>query len=213
MLPDVASSEQWGIFLHRCLAHRVDVDEFKDLSKLMLTRFPVQETELLDLLLEARATSAIAWDPLLPVYVDGLCKAGQVKSSSALTSLLKHSSICEESNQKRNVSTLMTDIKVVQDVMLSISTGAIPQSTAEAAELYCATVEWINAVVSWHNGNLDVLQQTGGLMSSPDAVSLVESLGILLAALSGTAKGLETLSSETKPHQGRTIRPPVPWMY
>ncbi|KAJ5179737.1 hypothetical protein N7492_002947 [Penicillium capsulatum] len=206
MLPDGASAEQWGTFLDRCLAHRVDVDEFKDLSKLMLARFPIQEHELLDLLLKARAGSAIAWDPLLPVYVDGLCKAGQVNSSAALTSLLKHSSISDKDDQKRNVSTLMTDIKVIQDVMLSISTGTVPQTTAEAAELYFATVEWMNAVVSWHNGNLDVPQQTGGLMSSPDAVSLVESLGILLAALSSTPKGLETLSSETKPHQALKIK-------
>lgn len=203
MLPDMASSEVWRTFLHRCLAYRVDVDEFKDLSKLMLTRSPVKENELLDLLLETRATSSITWDPLLPVYIDGLCKIGQVKSASALNCLLKHSSIRGKNESKRKVSTLMTDIKVIQDVMMSISTGTTPRTIAEAADLYAATVEWIDAVVAWHNNSLDVSQQTGGLMSSPDAVSLFESLGILLAALSGTAKGLETLSKENR--QGTSL--------
>ncbi|KAJ5673987.1 hypothetical protein N7462_009426 [Penicillium macrosclerotiorum] len=197
----MASSEQWRTFLHRCLAHRVDVDEFKDLFKLMLSRAPVNESELLDLLLEARAASNVTWDPLLPVYLDGLCKTGQVKASAALACLLKHSSIRPKSEAlKGKVSTLMTDIKVIQDVMLSISAGVIPTSIDEVADLYAATVEWIMAVVAWHNANLDVSQQTGGFFSSPDAVSLFESLGILLAALSGTAKGLEMLSSDL--HQG-----------
>lgn len=202
MLPDGASSEQWRIFLHRCLAQRVDVDDFKDLSKLMLARAPVKENELLDLLLQAHAASFIAWDPLLPIYVDGLCKAGLVKSAAALTCLLNHSSIRDRSGQARKTSTLMTDIKVVQDVMLSFSTGAIPRSMAEAAGLYSALVEWMGAVVAWHNASLDVSQQTGGLLSSPDAVSLIESLAILLAALSGTPKGIQTLSSEVKIYQG-----------
>lgn len=166
------------------------------MTKLMLARSPVKENELLDLLLEARASSAIAWDPLLPVYVDSLCKIGRVKSASALVALLSHSSIRGLST-KRKASTLMTDIKVIQDVMMAVSTGSIPRSVAEAADLYAATVEWIVAVVAWHHDSLNG-QQVGGLMSSPDAVSLFESLGILLAALSGTTKGLEMLSSDNR---------------
>lgn len=204
VLPNMAPSEQWRTLLHRCLAHRIDVDEFKELSKLMLTRFPVNEEELLNLLLEARATSTITWDPLLPLYVDALCKIGQAKPSSALTCLLKHSSILDkiesspdsEPKQKRKASTLMTDIKVIQDVMLSVSTGSIPKTIAETAQIYSATVDWIDAVVAWHNNGLDLSQQSGGMMNSPDAVSLFESLGILLAALSGTGKGLEVLSGD-----------------
>lgn len=203
MLPDMASSEQWRTFFHRCLAHRIDVDEFKELSKLLLSRSPLKEDELLNLLLDARASSNIVWDPLLPVYIDGLCKNRQVKTCSALRCLLKYSSIRGKDGPKQSVSTLMTDIKVIQDVMLSVSTGFIPRTILEAAELYSATVEWVDAFVAWHNGSLDVSQQTGGMMSSPDAVSLFESLGILLAALSGTGKGVQVLSSEN--HQGNYL--------
>ncbi|EKV19538.1 Mediator of RNA polymerase II transcription subunit 5 [Penicillium digitatum PHI26] len=171
----------------------------------------MKESELLDLLLEARASSSVTWDPLLPLYVDGLCKVGRVKSSSALASLLKHSSILDGSrsdegedegqvspfkSKMQKPSTLMTDIKVIQDVMVFISTGSIPKTVIEAADIYSATVDWILAVVAWHNHSMDPSQPTGGLMGSPDAVSLFESLGILLAALSGTSKGLEFLSSD-----------------
>ncbi|KAJ5339267.1 hypothetical protein N7452_005995 [Penicillium brevicompactum] len=178
--------EQWRTFLHRCLTNRIDIDEFTDLSGLLLSRAPLKEQELLDLLLQTRADSSITWDPLLPLYVDGLCRVGRVKSSSALAGLLRHSSI-----QGDKPSTLMTDIKVVQDVMMFISTGSIPKTVTEAADIYSATVDWIVAVVAWN-------QRDGstGLMGSPDAVSLFESLGILLAALSGTNKGLEVLSSD-----------------
>lgn len=214
MLSDRAIPEQWRTFLHQCLANRIDIDEFTDLSGLMFARAPVKENELLDLLLEARASSSVTWDPLLPLYVDGLCKIGRVRSSSALTSLLKHSSVMDalgtgdgdgEEGQghgspskakKHKPSTLMTDIKVIQDVMVFISTGSIPKTVIEAADIYSATVDWILAVVAWHNHSSDSEHATGGLMGSPDAVSLFESLGILLAALSGTGKGLEVLSSD-----------------
>ncbi|KAJ5081507.1 hypothetical protein NUU61_009771 [Penicillium alfredii] len=207
----MASSEQWRTFFCRCLAQRIDVDKFKDLSKLMFMRHPLKEAELLDLLWEHRAASNHPWDPLFPLYVDGLCKLGIVKPSSALACLLKNSSMLDRQDsstssssspdsqrpkRKRKVDTLMTDTKVVQNVMLWVSTGNLPRTIAEAAEIYSVAVEWIEAVVAWHNSSLDGSQQTGGLMSSPDAVSLFESLGILLAALSGTNKGLEVLSSD-----------------
>lgn len=73
--------------------------------------------------------------------MDGLCKAGQVKPASALRRLLAHSSIRHQSEAKYKASTLMTDIKVIQDVILSISAGATPRMIAEAAELYDAIVE------------------------------------------------------------------------
>lgn len=204
MLPDVATSDRWRTFLHRCLSQRVDVEEFKSLSKLMLVRSPVKEYELLDLLLQTRAASSVAWDPLLPVYVDGLCKVGQVKPSAALMSLLKHSSIRSNTESKPKTSTLMTDIKVIQDVMMAVSTGAIPRTIAEAADLFAANIEWIDAVVSWYNESLDIMQQSSGLMNNPDAVSLFESVGILLAALFNTTKGLDALTSTwiDRAHQG-----------
>ncbi|KAI9923978.1 mediator complex subunit [Aspergillus wentii] len=129
---------------------------------------------------------------------------GKVNPSTVLGSLLKHSSIHDKpqspstpAKKQQKCYTLMTDIRVVQDVMLSISTGNTPQTLAEAINIFSAVVEWIQAVISWHNSHVDQNQQTGGLMSSPDVVSLFESLGILLAALSGTGKGLDVLSSHS----------------
>ncbi|KAJ5483869.1 Mediator of RNA polymerase II transcription subunit 5 [Penicillium diatomitis] len=194
MLPNTQSTDQWKTFFKRCLARRVDVEEFQDLTQLMQRRAPLKEHDLLDLLFETRSTVNVPWDPLLPVYVDGLCKAKQVKTASALRRLLAHSTIRKDPESKCKTSTFMTDIKVIQDVMLSISTGTIPRLTPEAAELYDATAEWILAVIEWYNRN--ALLRNGGATTSADALSLFESLGILLAALSGTTKGLETLSSE-----------------
>jgi mediator of RNA polymerase II transcription subunit 5 len=98
----------------------------------------------------------------------------------------------------------MIDIKVIQDVMMAVSTGAIPRAPAEAADLFASTVEWIDAVVSWYNGNLDIMQQSSGLLNNPDAVSLFESVGILLAALFNTSKGIDALTSTwiDRAHQG-----------
>ncbi|PKY01917.1 mediator of RNA polymerase II transcription subunit 5 [Aspergillus campestris IBT 28561] len=91
----------------------------------------------------------------------------------------------------------MTDGRVMQDVMLSMSAGNIPATMAEAIGIFSATVDWIQAVVAWHNSHMDAGQQTGGLMSSPDAASVFETLGIILTALSGNVKGLEVLSGDS----------------
>ncbi|KAJ5747838.1 uncharacterized protein N7511_009534 [Penicillium nucicola] len=193
----------------------------------MLSRTIIKESTLLDLLLQSRTDAHIAWDPLLPLYVDGLCRAGLVKVSEVLKGLLRHSSIqasnanpSPNSNQEEKTaeadvsaqsagngprSTLMTDIKVIQDIMVSMSTGAsLPKSTTEAGDIYSATADWILALVGWHargqDGDVAAVGasthgQSEGLMGEPDAVSLFESLGILLFTLSGTAKGLEVLSA------------------
>ncbi|EIT78354.1 hypothetical protein AO1008_09338 [Aspergillus oryzae 100-8] len=203
----MTSSEQWRAFLHQCLMRRIDAAEFKNLSKILFRRCPTAEGTLLDVLLEIRLATGIKWDPLLPLYIDCLCKMGKVQTSTVLTSLLKYSSIHDkpqspssetvQSKMALKCYTLMTDIRVIQDAMLSVSTGSTPKSLAEAVGIFSAIIDWIQAVVAWHNNHIDPSQQTGGLMSSPDAVSLFESLGILLTALSGTGKGIEVLSSDS----------------
>lgn len=219
--------DQWGVFLHQCLKRRIDVLEFRDLSKILLSRCPVSELALLDLLLESPTRTHLKWDPLLPLYIDCLRKLGKLKASTVLVSLLEHSSVLDkvpaqklsplqdESSEKgkgkppqqqskprggNGYSTFMRDIRVIQDIMLSVSTGHIPATSAEAVGIFFAIAEWILAVVAWNHGTVDDEQQTGGFMSSADAISLFESLGILLAALSGSRKGLEVLSVHN--HEG-----------
>ncbi|KAG2420630.1 hypothetical protein HFD88_000243 [Aspergillus terreus] len=200
----MASTEQWGEFLHQCLAHRIDVADFKNLSRLLFKRNPIAPGALIDVVLETRLAAGIKWDPLLPLYIDGLCKMGKLQISTVLAALLKHSSIHEKpdadaapAKQKQKCYTLMTDIRVIQDAMLAVSTGHAPKSLSETAGTFLAIADWIHAVVSWHHGQMNASQQAEGLMSSPDAVSLFESLGILLAAVSGTEKGLRVLSSDS----------------
>ena len=98
---------------------------------------------------------------------------------------------------------LMTDIKIIQDVMLSISLGHIPVTTTDAGGIFTVVSDWILTVVAWYNSNSDEYQHVGGLMSSPDVISLFELLGVVLAVLSGSAKGMEFLST-TINNEGRT---------
>ncbi|KAJ9261509.1 hypothetical protein DTO195F2_4039 [Paecilomyces variotii] len=206
--------EQWRKFLHQCLIQRIDANEFKSLSKLLLRRSPLPEATLLDVVLESRTVTDVQWDPLLPLYVDSLAKLGHVKISTVLSSALKYSTIVdnkagdspggtaaaaagEEIKKKKGrrvSSSLMTDIRIIQDAMMTISAGFSPKTTVEAVNIFSAVAEWIIAVVAWHNGNVDEQHQTGGLMNSPDGMTLFESLGILLAALSATGKALEALA-------------------
>ncbi|KAL3471646.1 mediator of RNA polymerase II transcription subunit 5 [Aspergillus californicus] len=199
------AAEQWRSFLDRCLRHRIDAAEFRELAKLLFQRIPIGNSALLEPLLGTRLSSGVKWDPLLPLYIDCLCKMGRVQISTVLTCLLKHSSIHDKPSPGADVATiktkakcytLMTDIRVIQDAMISVSTGATAKSPLEVVHTFSAVADWIQSIVAWHNSQLDANQPVG-LMSSPDAVLLFEVLGILLAALSGTARGLEVLSANS----------------
>ncbi|KAI9369120.1 mediator of RNA polymerase II transcription subunit 5 [Aspergillus egyptiacus] len=203
--------EQWKVFLHRCLLHRIDAAEFRDLAKLLFQRCPIGDSLLIDTLLQTRLTTGVKWDPLLPLYVDCLCKMGKIQLSTVLTSLLKHSSIRDKPSpgadvaalKKVKCNTLMTDIRIIQDAMIAVSTGATAKSLAEVIQAFSVVADWIQAVIAWHNSQLDA-NQPAGLIGSTDAVLLFEALGILLAALSGTSRGLEALSSNS--HEAVKIR-------
>lgn len=218
---------QWKTFFHRCLLHRIDAAEFRELSKLLFQRYPINDAPLVDALLATRVASAVKWDPLLPLYIDGLCKTGRVKISTVLVCLLKSSSVHdkpvvsgaeadadadadadatsasarkEDSASKTKCYTLMSDNRVVQDMMLAISTGATAKMPLlEMIHAFSAVADWVQAIVGWHNGLLGAGQPVG-MMGTPDGVLLFESVGILFAALAGTAKGLEVLSADS--HEG-----------
>ncbi|OJJ53117.1 hypothetical protein ASPSYDRAFT_51221 [Aspergillus sydowii CBS 593.65] len=227
------AQSQWKTFFHRCLLHRIDAAEFRELSKLLFQRYPINDAPLMDALLSTRvAASAVKWDPLLPLYIDSLCKMGHVRISTVLTCLLKCSSLHDkpesgveaapdrgdadanatsasekqkdDSASKAKCYTLMTDSRVVQDVMLAISTGATAKMPLlEVINAFSAVADWVQAIVGWHNSLLGAGQPVG-MMGTPDGVLLFESVGILFAALAGTAKGLEVLSADT--HEALKVR-------
>ncbi|KAL4927229.1 putative RNA polymerase II mediator complex subunit Nut1 [Aspergillus undulatus] len=214
-----AATGQWKAFLHRCLLHRIDAAEFRDLSKMLFVRCPIPESALTDALLSTRAASGVKWDPLVPLYIDVLVKMGRVQVSSVLGGLLRYSSITgtttattthkqgrdqEKKKRKRGKGyTLMTDIRVIQDAMLSISTGAAAKTALEVIHSFSAIVDWIQALIAWHNGQLDA-GMPAGMIGNPDAVLLFESVGILLAALWGMGKGVAILGADG--HEGLKIR-------
>jgi mediator of RNA polymerase II transcription subunit 5 len=221
-----SSLEQWKGFLQQCLIRRVDAATFQNLARLLSRRTPLTEISLLDVVLESRDHVKVEWDPLLPLYVDTLTKAGALKIPFVLSGLLKHSSVQPEkpvrakdsanetgkvtaASEKKTLraSTLMTDTRIIQDMMISISSGHPPKSAKEAGNIFAVIAEWILALIAWHDSQVREDQQSGGLMGSPDAISLFESLGILLAVVSGTQRGLEALSSESP--DGQYISTPL----
>lgn len=198
--------------MQRCLLHRIDAAEFRDLSMLLFQRCPIGDLLLTETLLQTRLSTGIKWDPLLPVYIDCLCRMGRVQIPTVLTALLKHSSIHDKPSPGADVAsvkkkakpgakcyTLMTDIRVIQDAMLSINSGTTVKTLLEVIHTFCAIADWIQAIIAWHNSQLDA-DQPAGMMGSPDAMLLFEAVGILLSVLAGTAKGIEVLSAG--PHEG-----------
>lgn len=205
--------EQWRKLLHECVARRIEVDVFRKLVKLLSKRAPIQQASLVDVLLESRSVTAdvFSYDPLIPRYASILRKLGLIRTSSLLNGLMKHSFIESQdtttedeksaigNQEKKTVkpSTLMTDTRIVQDVIAPLSSSNLNLNAQEVQSIFTSASEWILTVVRWHTSNINEDQQLGGMMHSPDALALFESLGILLVALSATERGHEALSSDS----------------
>lgn len=197
--------QQWRKLLHECAARRIEVDVFRKLVKILSRRAPLQEAALVDVLLDSRSITAdiFPYDPLMPRYATALRKLGLIRTTSLLDGLRKRSFLGNQStggaeqSQKSNPSMLMTDTRIVQDLIAPLSSSTLSLNTHDIQSTFAITAEWILDVARWHASDINDEHQMGGLMSSPDALALFESLGILLVALSATAKGHDALASES----------------
>ncbi|KAL1994315.1 hypothetical protein VTN49DRAFT_2984 [Thermomyces lanuginosus] len=160
-------------------------------------RSSLAEASIVDALLECRPATG-QYDPLISLYMDLLIKLGLVKIPTVLKELFQYCSIAPKDERlvdlNAKATTLMADTRIVQDVMILLSSGNCSLSLSETVAIFSVLADWILAIVRWHNSNLSEDQQTGGIQSSSDASSLFESIGILFVAVSGLEKGLEALS-------------------
>lgn len=188
--------------LHECVARRIEVDVFRKLVKILSRRAPLQQASLVDLLLDSRSITAntFPYDPLIPRYATALRKLGLIRTTSLLNGLRKRSSLGNQSTgaeKSQKAPMLMTDTRVVQDLIAPLSSSSLCLNISDTQNTFAITAEWILDVARWHASNINDEHQMGGLMSSPDALALFESLGILLVALSATAKAHDALTSES----------------
>ncbi|OAX79225.1 hypothetical protein ACJ72_06457 [Emergomyces africanus] len=197
-----SSSALWKTLLHRCLSQRTDASEFRDLAKLMLNRYSIPAKRLLDLILESRSVTNVPWDPLIPLYVDTLHRLERVAIEDILESLLAHSTVSQKQVPAQNrsvtkapVSTLMTDYCIIHNATIAATSGHAPKTVADAVNTFSALANWISALLSWNSSREPVGDPVGSLTKSPDALAVFESLGILFAALVGTEKSVNALST------------------
>ena len=174
------------------------------LAKLLAERDPIPKAKLIDVVLEARSVTNVDWDPLIPLYTESLRQLGMIKAPDILNSLLKHSTITEHEQshaskktpveQTTKASTFLTDFRIIQNIMMAVTSGLTPKKLGEGRSMLASVADWIFALLSWNSANADDENPIGGLAGSPDAVSVFEAIGILLAALVGSENALDSFS-------------------
>jgi len=165
-LSAASSARQWKKFLDQCLSRRIDINEFRELAKLMISRYSLSERKIIDLVLESRSVTNVPWDPLIPLYVDALHRLGKAKIPDILISLLEHSTISEgrrtgpksedgsidkekkERKEKSEADTFMTDFRIIQNIAIAVTSGHPPKTTADALNTFVAISNWISGLVS-----------------------------------------------------------------
>ncbi|KAK2777681.1 mediator complex subunit [Emmonsiellopsis sp. PD_33] len=198
-----SASLQWQKLLHRCLSQRTDASEFRGFAKLMLDRYPLPTRKLIDIILQSRSVTNVPWDPLIPLYVDTIHRLRAIKLENILQSLLAHSTISQNrqsepdgSVAKTPVSTLMTDYCIIHNATIAATSGHAPKTSSDAANTFAALANWILVFLSWGSTHEAGNDQESWLTSSPDVLAVFESLGILFAALVGTEKSVNALSTQ-----------------
>ncbi|KAI5289410.1 mediator complex subunit [Ascosphaera aggregata] len=195
-------SVRWRNLLITCVAQRTQIGEFERLSGLALKEFPVPSRDLVEVLLGIRASIGVPWDPLIPEYLDSLYRQRRVTLQDILRCLLRRSTVCRlrrrasaevtssKSTLKRKrqhsaCDTLMSDFRIIQNGLIAVTSRYPPLTKVDAMEILLAIVEWMDTILTSGSDNQQDEQdrQSDWIMRSPDGVSLVESLGILLAGL------------------------------
>ncbi|PGH22909.1 hypothetical protein AJ80_02958 [Polytolypa hystricis UAMH7299] len=204
---------QWRKFIEQCLSERTDVASFRELSKLMIDRHPIPGKRLVDIVLDGRSVTNVPWDPLIPLYVDALHRLGRAKVHDILTSLLEHSSLAETArrsslqdvpNKDKPVSTLMTDFRIFQDIIMAVTTGHAPKTSNDANKTLATIADWMSALLAWTSNGEGANGQPAYLTHSADIQGIFESIGILFAALAGSEKIVNSLS--TQGNKGQRIK-------
>lgn len=197
-----SSSGQWKTFLRRCLSERSDAAEFGRFATVMLNRHSIPGRRLIDIILAARVVTNVPWDPLIPLYVDTLHRLGSIKLEDILESLLAHSTVSQKQASVQNgsatktpLSTLMTDYCVIHNATIAATSGHAPKTIAEAGNTFSALAQWILSLLSWNSSREPEGDPSSSLTSSPDALTVFESLGILFAALASTERSVNALSA------------------
>ncbi|KAK2753905.1 mediator complex subunit [Arachnomyces sp. PD_36] len=198
-----SSIEKWKTFLRQCLTRRISADKFREMAKILFESDTIPEGTLVDAVLESRAVTNVYWDPLIPLYVDTLRRLGIIKMPDILNSLLKHSSISQKDHESKastakplaKPSTLLTDYRILQDLLMAVTSGWSPKSMRDARRTLTSVTDWIFALVSWVSASANDENPSGALGTSQDAFQVFESAGILLAALVGSSNALDSLST------------------
>ncbi|KAI1953073.1 mediator complex subunit [Ophidiomyces ophidiicola] len=206
---DSASVPEWTLLMKKCTSRRVLSSDFRDYSKIMMRRHPITAKSLVRILLDARLESNTIWEPLIPQYIDVLQRLGYLKLPEIMKFLLPYSTIhCDTHpavkpendgkgvKRKRKPSTLMTDNKIIQNIIAAISLSRAPKSTLEAVGIIRASADWISTLLSWdpYGDDPDGVN-SGGLLGHQEGACLFGSLGLLVVALAATEKGIGALSS------------------
>lgn len=98
----------------------------------------------------------------------------------------------------KSPSTLMTDYRILQRIIMAATSGHAPKTTTDAVKTFAAVSDWILAMLAWNSKGENDGDQSGLLTTSPEAQSIFDSLGILLAALVTTEKTVSALSIQGK---------------
>ncbi|EDN09154.1 conserved hypothetical protein [Histoplasma mississippiense (nom. inval.)] len=164
------------------------------------TRFAVPEREHHS---SGKSCHKCALGPIdTALYVDTLHRLGSIKLEDILESLLAHSTVSQKQASVQNgsatktpLSTLMTDYCVIHNATIAATSGHAPKTIAEAGNTFSALAQWILSLLSWNSSREPEGDPSSSLTSSPDALTVFESLGILFAALASTERSVNALSA------------------
>ncbi|KAI9832948.1 MAG: mediator complex subunit [Phylliscum demangeonii] len=188
--------QEWIHFLHRSLLSRLSAAKFEAFAQLLFEKSPLPGTQLAAVFLKphANAHQSLAIDPLLPVYIDVLVRAGLVPVSHLLAVLLRFSALrpaqlsldgssssSEAEADRKSCTSLDLDEWLLLALARSFSAGPLPKKSVDVFPVLRALALWLAAIVA--ASSADEMMPDIALSLPTAYTAVTEAVGMLLVAV------------------------------
>lgn len=197
------SSNQWPRFVHQCVSHRIHGAKFQALAGVLQQDSPATGSQIVKAVLSSRQISCTPSDPLISRYIDALFAIGLVHVPDIISSLLqiwrtnayKESSQDEGLSHARILDTIESDGRIVEEVLIAITTGKARLTAGEAAQSLSIVCDWLLIIVAWATSSAGTEEAHD--TRPPVVAAFFENVGFLFATVVQQERGIAAITSLT----------------
>jgi hypothetical protein len=148
---------------------------------------------LLNVVIRCRGSFCPADDPLIPPYIRALVALGLVHVSDVLFTLIQiwNNSECRKVEEEQPGTISRADASIILDLADIVASGEHGEDINTTRKILTLSSRWLSAMIKWLSG-------ISSQATIHPMVTLIEAIGLLIAALSSSDIGITLLTDKDK---------------